>query len=60
MDENFDPMRSAWNDFIEHGTISPDVRKEVAESWKFCRSIGVDPMGGVGFVLDSETLGKRG
>lgn len=59
MDENFDPMRSAWNDFIEHGTISPDVRKEVAESWKFCRSIGVDPMGGVGFVLDSETLGKR-
>ncbi|MDI6602427.1 MAG: hypothetical protein QME46_11730 [Thermoanaerobacteraceae bacterium] len=59
MDEFFDPMKNAWSDFIEHGIIGPDVRKEVTDSWRLCRSMGVNPMGGAGLVLDDGALRKR-
>lgn len=39
---------NAWKKFVETGDVEPGVRPEIAESWKRCRSVGVDYTNGRG------------
>ncbi|MBP1926223.1 transcriptional regulator of acetoin/glycerol metabolism [Sedimentibacter acidaminivorans] len=37
-------IEKSWKKFIETGDIDNGVRTEIAESWKRCKSYGVDPI----------------
>jgi transcriptional regulator of acetoin/glycerol metabolism len=40
-----DPMKAAWEEFILRDVASNSIlRKEVLESWKRCKRIGLDPL----------------
>lgn len=41
-------IANAWNQFIKEGYINPEVRDEIAESWKRCKRYQIDPMNGKG------------
>lgn len=41
-------ISDAWNEFIKDGCINPEVRNEIAESWRRCKVYKVDPMDGKG------------
>lgn len=60
MKDTSELIKKAWTDFTEHGILESDViKKDVADSWKICKSAGVDPLGGAGAVLDKTALKKR-
>lgn len=55
-----DLMKEAWTDFVEREILKSEVVKQyVADSWRICKSMGVDPQGGSGTVLDKTSLKKR-
>lgn len=41
-------ISDAWNEFIKDGRINPEVRNEIAESWRRCKGYKADPMDGKG------------
>ncbi len=41
-------IKKAWQDFIQEGYTDYTVRSEIYDSWKRCKSYGVDPMNGRG------------
>lgn len=41
-------IEKAWKKFIETGYTDGSVRYEIADSWKRCKSYGVDPFNGKG------------
>lgn len=48
MDDYMNFIAEAWKEFIATGNMHPKVRSEIADSWRRCRSYGVDPMNGRG------------
>lgn len=60
MVDALDLMKEAWTDFVERGILKSEVvKQDVADSWRFCKSMGVDPQSGSGTVLDKTLLKKR-
>ncbi|XJS52440.1 sigma-54-dependent Fis family transcriptional regulator [Tissierella carlieri] len=49
-------MKDLWAKFIETGEIEDGLDKIIAESWKRCTRLGVDPKAGFGKTIDSEKL----
>lgn len=41
-------INKAWKEFIEKDYLYPEVRKDIAESWKRCKAYGVDYTNGGG------------
>lgn len=39
---------NAWKQFIENGFVDSNVKQEIADSWRRCKSYGVDHMSGCG------------
>jgi transcriptional regulator of acetoin/glycerol metabolism len=54
--EMFKNMKDLWAKFIETGEIEDGLDKIIAESWKRCTRLGVDPKAGFGKTIDSEKL----
>lgn len=53
----FDRSYSQWEKFVQTGTISPGIRREILESWQRCMEWGVNPYDGVGRdILDTGEL----
>ncbi|WP_406243629.1 sigma-54-dependent Fis family transcriptional regulator [Tissierella carlieri] len=52
----FKNMKDLWAKFIETGEIEDGLDKIIAESWKRCTRLGVDPKAGFGKTIDSEKL----
>lgn len=48
MEDYINFIAQAWREFIATGIIHPKVRSEIADSWRRCKSYGVDPMNGRG------------
>lgn len=48
MDDYINFIAEAWREFIATGNTHPKVRSEIADSWRRCKSYGVDPMNGRG------------
>ena len=45
---NLDQIHQEWENYLKTGVYDETViRTEVADSWKRCRTIGVDPNGGI-------------
>ncbi|MCQ4923386.1 sigma-54-dependent Fis family transcriptional regulator [Tissierella carlieri] len=49
-------MKDLWTKFIETGEIEDELDKIIAESWRRCTRLGVDPKAGFGKTIDSEKL----
>ncbi|MDU5082946.1 sigma-54-dependent Fis family transcriptional regulator [uncultured Tissierella sp.] len=49
-------MKDLWTKFIETGEIEDGLDKIIAESWRRCTRLGVDPKAGFGKTIDSEKL----
>ncbi len=54
--EMFKNMKDLWTKFIETGEIEDGLDKIIAESWRRCTRLGVDPKAGFGKTIDSEKL----
>ncbi|MFY9187789.1 MAG: sigma 54-interacting transcriptional regulator [bacterium] len=53
-------LKTAWESFIQQGTVSPFVSPMVAAGWQRCRELGLDPKEGYcQQVLDSKELARR-
>ena len=49
-------MTALWADYVFEGTMSPEVRAPIAESWRRCRAAGLNPSGGEGRHIDANVL----
>lgn len=47
-------LTTLWQHFVDTGEILPDVRPEIAESWKRCRAYGVDIENPVASILSDK------
>ncbi|MBO5496872.1 MAG: sigma-54-dependent Fis family transcriptional regulator [Clostridia bacterium] len=49
-------MTELWADYVFEGRMSPEVRAPIAESWRKCRTAGLNPSGGEGRHIDANVL----
>jgi len=48
MESYMEFIYNAWKQFIENGFVDSKVKQEIADSWRRCKSYGVDHMSGRG------------
>ncbi len=49
-------MTELWAQFVFEDKLSPEIRTPIAESWKKCKTAGVNPSGGEGRHIDDAVL----
>ncbi|MBU5592541.1 sigma-54-dependent Fis family transcriptional regulator [Clostridium sp. MSJ-4] len=49
-------IKSAYNSFINNNIIEDYIREDIALSWKRCRELGVNPLGGMGRKIPSSKM----
>lgn len=54
--KNTEELTELWANFVYEGKLDPAVVPPVAESWKKCKTAGVNPNGGIGKRVDDNVF----